>query len=112
MTNYNYLQFSIIYLIDSISIINLPRSLFQWRHKSKEDELKNKIQDLVKDLKREEQKLLQTVQALNRSNKDEAQLQGKINEMLSDFEAEEGKLQSSLDSLSQSQEDEEIMSKI
>jgi len=73
-------------------------------HMSKETALRDKIKQLLKSVKAEEEKLLQMMSAMNKSNKNEESLQSKIKEMLGEFQQEEDKLKSSLDALKKDQE--------
>lgn len=53
----------------------------------------------MEDLKREEEKMLQTMNALNGKSQNESELQKKLNEMLVNFQKEEDKLRGSMDTL-------------
>lgn len=73
-------------------------------HMSKETALRDKIKQLLKQVKAEEEKLLQIMSAMNKSNKNEESLQSKIKEMLAEFKQEEDKLKANLDALKKDQE--------
>jgi len=66
------------------------------KHKSREAVLQGRIEQLIKDVQREEGKLLSTMQALNKSQKDDGEMQKQLEQMIVDFKREETKLKKSL----------------
>jgi molybdopterin-biosynthesis enzyme MoeA-like protein len=54
---------------------------------------------LIKDVQREEGKLLETMKALNSSQKDDNEMQKQLEQMIIDFKREETKLKKSLKEL-------------
>ena len=66
------------------------------KHKSRESLLQSRIEQLIKDVQREEGKLLETMKALNSSQKDDNEMQKQLEKMIIDFKREETKLKKSL----------------
>jgi len=58
--------------------------------------LENRVEQLIKDVQREEGKLLNTMQALNASQKDDEAMQKELKQMIIAFKREETKLKTSL----------------
>jgi len=58
-------------------------------HENKEKESQQKINELIGDVQREEEKLLQTIDALNQSNEKGDSMQKKIDEMLKKIQEKE-----------------------
>jgi len=71
----------------------------QKKHADIEAEQRQKITELMKDLKLEEEKLLNTIDALNHSNKQGDQLQKTIDKMLIELEETQKKHNKAIDDL-------------
>jgi hypothetical protein len=74
------------------------------KHTDKESEQRLKITELVKDLRLEEEKLLNTLDALNHSNEYGDKLQIKIDQLLIQFKETEKKHEKTLKEIEQSQD--------
>ena len=82
----------------------LIRKELEKKHTDKETEQRLKIEELVKDLGLEKEKLLNTIDALNKSNKKGDKFQIRIDELLIKLEETEKKHQRAMDEMYKTQD--------